>query len=239
MFYLRWVWRHALAIRTVNAVEVPNLLRQLGIPPNKILVLPSLYIDFNVFRSMPDLRHEYDVIFVGRLAANKGLFTLLEAIAQTRITHPKMRVGILGQGPLLQSVRNRIRMLNLTQHVSIIDHFENASDLARFYNQAKMLVCASTAEGGPRVTVEAMACGTAVISTPVGIMTELLRDGENGLLVGWDAFDLANKISLLLDDDMLRERLGNNGRLAVQGFQADSVIAQYAHGLQRFILEPT
>jgi glycosyltransferase involved in cell wall biosynthesis len=98
-----------------------------------------------------------------------------------------------------------------------------------------MLICASTAEGGPRVTVEAMACGVPVISTPVGVMRELITDGENGLLFRWQADELAAHMRRLLDDDALRLRLAENGRASVQGFQADAVIERYARGYQDLI----
>ncbi len=233
MGYLRWVWRRAAAIRAVNAVEIPRLLRKLGVPPQKILVLPALYIDFDVFRPVPGEPREYDVLFVGRLAPNKGLFTLVDAIGRVQITHPEVRLGILGKGPLLPELEKRIAAQGLGAHVIIARRLESVGELAQLYNRAGMLVCASTAEGGPRVTVEAMACGVPVISTPVGIMPELLEDGVNGMLFHWDAAELADKIRLLLDNSKLRERLGENGRQAVQRFRAHDVIEQYAHGLQQ------
>jgi glycosyltransferase involved in cell wall biosynthesis len=98
-----------------------------------------------------------------------------------------------------------------------------------------MCVCAATAEGGPRVTVEAMACGVPVISTPVGMMRELVRDGENGLLFQWDAAELAAKIRLLLDDESRRREIAERGRVSVQGFHADKTIENYARGYHQLI----
>ncbi len=239
MCYIRWVWRRAAAIRTVNSVELPDLLRRLGVPSDKILVLPSLYLDFDIFHPIPGTPRRYDVIFVGRLAPNKGLFTLLDAIGRVQITHPEIQLAILGQGPLQRSLEDRIEGLGLRAHVTIIPRLNSAHELAQFYNQARMLVCASTAEGGPRVTVEAMACGVPVISTPVGIMPELIQDGVNGLLFGWDGAELAEKIRLLKDDDLLRDRLAEHGYQSVQRFRAEDVIEQYALGLQKLARRTT
>ncbi len=230
--YIRYAAKRAAAFRAVNAVEVPALLRQLGVPDEKILVLPSLYIDFDVFRPLPDERRYYDVAFVGRLVANKGLFTLLDAIAQVRQTRPDVRLGILGRGPLEKPLRARIAALGLSANVDVHTDTLLQEDVVRFYNSAAMLVCASTAEGGPRVTVEAMACGVPVISTPVGVMPELIKGGRNGLLFQWDAAELASKIALLLNDEDQRRRIGEAGRAAVQPFQADAVIERYARGYQ-------
>jgi len=233
--YLRWVWRHVLAIRVVNTVEVPELLKKLGVPQEKILHLPSFYLDFDVFHPMPGEPCNYDLLFVGRLASNKGLFTLLDALAQVKQTYPAVRLGILGRGPLLGAVEERIAALNLGANVTFIPRQPSAPDVARVYNQAKMLICASTAEGGPRVTVEAMACGVPAISTPVGVMVELVEDGVNGLLFHWDAAELAGKVNQLLADDHKRAEIGEQGGLAVQKFQADEVIQRYAQGYQDLV----
>jgi glycosyltransferase involved in cell wall biosynthesis len=226
--YIRWVRRRAVAIRTVNRHEVPELLRRLGVPEERILVLPSLYLDLDVFRPRPDEPKRYDVLFVGRLAANKGLPTILDAVDRVRRLRPGVRLGILGEGPLRPELDRRVAGLGHGANVEIVDRVATVSDVARVYARARMLVCASTAEGGPRVVVEAMACAVPVVSTPVGVVAELVRDGENGLLFRWDAGELAARIGLLLGDEALRLRLGEAGRQAVQGFEADAAIGRLA-----------
>src|SRR5258708_592928 len=231
---IRWVSRPALAIRVVNSGEMVPLLIRLGVPTKKILVLPSLYIDFELFCPMPAERCQFDVLFVGRFAENKGLFTLLDAIALLRETRPAIRLCLVGRGPLDSAIKQRVDSLHL-ENVTIIPRLESALDVARTYNQARILVCASTSEGGPRVTVEAMACGIPVISTPVGVMSELLTDGVNGMVFHWDSHELAEKIRLLLEDDALAKRLGEAGRQSVQRYNADTVIDHYATSYQSLI----
>jgi glycosyltransferase involved in cell wall biosynthesis len=228
--YIRRARRWAAAFRAVNQHEVPDLLRKLGVDEEKILVLPSLFIDYDIFRPLPDVEKVYDVVFVGRLAANKGLFTLIDAFAQARTMYPEIKLGILGSGPLRKEIDRRVRRHLLADNVTIIDRVDSAEEVARFYNRSKMLVCASTAEGGPRVTVEAMACGIPVISTPVGVMGELIVDGENGLLFDWQTARLAAWIRLLLHDQSRREQIGEAGRESVQDFGIEPVIDAYARG---------
>jgi glycosyltransferase involved in cell wall biosynthesis len=234
-WYIRFFARRAAAIRAVNRSEVPEFLRELGVPQEKILILPSMYIDFDIFRPQPDEAPRFDVLFVGRFAPNKGIFTILEAVAAVKETHPDVKLALLGDGPLREKVVAQINALNLQNHATLISGVDGPGDVARLYHQSKMLVCASTSEGGPRVTVEAMACGTPVISTPVGIMRDLMESGKNFLVFKWGADELAEKIRLLLDDDSLRHQLGENGEIAVQGFRADHVIEQYARGYHDLI----
>lgn len=233
--YIRAARSRAAAFRVMNRIEMPELLRRLGVPDEKILILPAIYIDYSIFRPLPDEARQFEVLFVGRLASNKGLFTILDAFDLARHTYPEARLGILGRGPLQRALERRIARLGLSHAVTLIERLPGPQDVARLYNRSAMLVCASTAEGGPRVAVEAMACGVPVISTPVGVMRELIIDGQNGSLFNWDARELADKICALLANEALRRQVAEVGRQSVQGFDADSVIAAYARGYQELV----
>ncbi|MGB1285767.1 MAG: glycosyltransferase [Aggregatilineales bacterium] len=235
MRYLPFVAKHAAAIRVVNAIEVPQLLREIGIPDEKILVLPSLYMDFEIFKPLPDIEKQYGVLFVGRLAANKGILILLDAIAKVRRTHPEITLAIRGDGDLKTQIDEFITEHDLSQNIRFLPRVSDDDALTRLYNQANMLVCASTVEGGPRVTVEAMACGIPVISTPVGIMPEVIQHGENGFLFEWDSDALAAYIIQMLDDPLLQEKIAAAGRMAVQDYDAKTVIGNYACGYHALI----
>lgn len=244
MRYIPFMKRHVAAFRTVNRIEVPELLRKLGVPEDKILVLPSQYMDYDVFHPpaadctaprQDELARQYDLLYVGRLAPNKGLFTLLDGFQRLRAVRPDATLALRGDGPLRDALVQRISELGLSDAVTWIPRLEQITALADLYRSARVLVCASTAEGGPRVTVEAMACGTPVLTTPVGIMRELVEDGVNGLVFQWDAAELAEKAAHLLADESLQAQLGEAGRASVQGFRAEDVIAGYAQGYQKLI----
>lgn len=225
-WYLPWAAKHVTAFRVVNQ-EVAELLRSLGIPDERILRRSSLYLDVEHYRPLP-VEKVYDVLFVGRLASNKGIVLLLDALAIVAQTHPHVRLAIRGDGPLRSVVQRKIAALGLEAQVALLPRVADSEAMPAFYQQARMLVCASTVEGNPRVTVEAMSCGVPVISTRVGIMPELLRDGENGLLVERDPVALAEAIRSLLDDPQAQQRIGMAGRAAVQRFSAETTIADYA-----------
>lgn len=232
-FYTRWVQNHALAIRVVNAVQLPELLTRWGIKKEKIQVLYSLYLDLDAYRSNETApQKKYDLVYCGRFVPNKGIFIILKALKLLKEKHPHIRLLLIGRGPLEIKVSRYIEDNGLNDHVDRIPWVAGTEDLADLYRLSKILVCASFNEGGPRVTMEAMACGTPVISTPVGIMPELIRHGENGYLFDWDPLKLADQADRLLTDHDLYTRICQELPGLVTPFERKKVLADLAQGFK-------
>jgi glycosyltransferase involved in cell wall biosynthesis len=231
--YARWVQKHALAIRVVNSRELPELLLRWGVKPEKIRVLHSLYIDFQIFRpGSGEGKKEFDLMFCGRLVPNKGLFILLKALKILKRNRPLIRLLMVGRGPLKNKIDRFVQAEDLVENVQFVEWVADTHDLARLYRRARILVCASFNEGGPRVTVEAMACGTPSLSTPVGIMPELIREGENGMLFSWDPAVLAEKAGTLLDDTAFYTRICSRLKDTVAPFERKTVLETLANGFK-------
>jgi glycosyltransferase involved in cell wall biosynthesis len=234
--------RHALrqgvdAFRVMNHRELPPFLRSCGVPEAKIRFLSALYMDLDVFSPRPDAVKRYDVCFVARMVPNKGPEIVLDAIAAVLPALPSLRARFVGQGPLRPALEARTRDLGLTSCVEFTDWLSTKEDLAELYRASRVLVCASYNEGGPRVTCEAMACGTPVVSTPIGVMPDLVRDGENGWLFDFDAPSLAEKLRAALLDPALYNRAAAACREAILPFERRKTIGLYAAGLQRLAEE--
>ena len=238
--------RHrARAFRVVNSTEMPELLRRWGVPEEKILVLPSLYIDLATFRPKspespespagPTPAPAQDVVFVGRLVENKGLLTIADALGRLARSGRPASALFIGRGPLRAALEARLRAAGVRERARFIDWVDGPEELAEHCRSSRVLVCASTCEGGPRVTVEAMACGTPVVSTPVGVMGELLADGKAGRLVGFDAESLARTLGEVLGDEDLRRALGTEAHARAQRFEAKATLRGYATGLLRLV----
>jgi glycosyltransferase involved in cell wall biosynthesis len=230
--YARFAARHAAAIRVVNRVEMPELLRSFGVPDEKIRVIPSLYLDTEVFRPRA-VEKRHDVVICGRLVANKRFDLVVDAIKLLANRGRRVSLLMIGDGPLRQSLLEQAVSAGVRDQIVHEAFLPTAEDLAQAYCSARMLVCASTSEGGPRVTCEAMACGVPVITTPVGVMTELVKDGDNGLRFEWDSAALAAAIASLLDDPDRARRIGERGRAAVLPFERVKMIRNYAESLKQ------
>lgn len=232
--YVSWARSRALAFRVVNHEEMPALLRRWRVPAQKILVLPSLYIDLDVFHPGP-AEPRQDVLFVGRMVANKGVERILAALELLRERGRPTSALLVGKGPLLEGLRRRVRAGGLEDLVRFVEWVDSPAELAQHYRESRVVVCASTCEGGPRFTVEAMACGTPVVSTPVGVMSDLLADARAGALTGFDAERLAATLGEVLGDE---ERLANLGRVAAErgaAFEYERALGVYANGLRTLV----
>lgn len=232
--YVRWARSRALGFRVVNANEMPQLLRAWGVPDARIHVLPSQYLDLDVFTPVAsEAPAEQDVIFVGRTVVNKRVEVLVEALARLRAQGRPASALLVGQGPL----RPKVEALAKARGVDVrfLDWVAEPPDLARLYRASRVCVCASTCEGGPRFTVEAMACGVPVVSTRVGIMPDLLEDGAAGRLVGWGVDDLAAGLDAVLGDEDARRALGREAARRVQRFEYGAALARYADGLKGLV----
>ncbi len=232
--YVRWAVSRAKAFRVVNSNEMPALLERWGVPREKIAVIPSLYIDLEVFRPAAEPPpSEQDVCFVGRLVENKGLVRLVDALGALDERGRPASVLFVGKGPLRKTLEERLKKRKLGARARFLDWVESPAELAEIYRRSRLVVCASTCEGGPRFTVEAMACGTPVVSTPVGVMSELLGDGSAGKLVGFDRGSLADGIQELLSDEVRRRAAGAAAQARVQVYEYAKAIRFYAQELQR------
>lgn len=110
-----------------------------------------------------------------RLVPRMGLENLIEAVAQVKVAFPTVFVAIAGRGRLEEQLRKRARWLGLDDNVSFVG-FVDDEDLVRYYQAADLFVLPSLAfEGFGLVTLEALACGTPAIGTPIGATPEILR----------------------------------------------------------------
>jgi len=181
-----------------------------------------------------DLPKKYDLIFVGRLVENKGINLLLEAVSRLKVKSEKLKVLIVGDGPLKENLKFKVKSLKLENNIIFYGRAKDSLEIAQLLNESKILVMPSYNEGGPRVIVEAMACGVPILATPVGIVSDLLKNGRGGEIIAWEAEDIARKVSELLNDPDRYQRYSYSGLEIAKQFERKEAIKNYAEQLKKY-----
>lgn len=212
--FLKYDSSRAKIIRVMNG-KVGRFIEDCGILREKIKLIPAIYIDLEIFKPM-NLSKEYDLIFIGRLEPNKGINLFIEAVE-------KMGGNgiIIGDGSLKDEINSKIK--NSKLKINLYGYAKDQNEIARLINKSKILVMPSYNEGGPRVVVEALACGVPVIATPVGIVSEIIKENL-GQITDWDADDISKKAKSILDN---YDNYRNSGLEIVRKFDKKTVIKNY------------
>lgn len=225
-FYLPWAAKRAAAVRVVNRTAA-TLLAQWGVAKEKIRIVPSFYLDSAIL-SPASAKPTVDVAFCARLVSNKGIDAFLKAMKLL----PDASAVIIGDGPMRASAEQYVQKHGMQDRVRFTGWLPAPADVINAMKSTKVFVMCSKSEGGPRVLLEAMACGIPVIATQVGIVPELIN-GENGLLTTGEPADIAAKVRSLLLDDGWRVEIGKTARAAVlPRFDKETTLPAYAAFLQ-------
>jgi glycosyltransferase involved in cell wall biosynthesis len=171
------------------------------------------------------LRTADQMLFVGRLNAQKGIAELLEAMAQAR---REWTLDIIGDGPDREALAARAAQLGVTHRVRWHGQLPQAA-LAPFYRAAAAVVIPSTDEGLGLVGVEAALCEAPVIAYASGGLTDVVKDGVTGWLVpAGDIAALAHAIDGVVDRPNKAHTCGVAGRAFALGqFSPEAVGRRY------------
>ncbi len=187
-------------------------------PENKAIAKKNLGIDSNTVV----------VGFVGRLGREKDISTLYRAFTRLRSRHPELMLMLVGQdiGGLTELYEGKERVTLVGTTTNVVPYLQ-AMDI---------YVLASLTETTSLSTLEAMATGVPVISTPVGFVKYYVNDGQNGMFFPkQNNFLLSKRIRKLAEDKELRRKMGLRARKSVeQEFSWESTLSHLLQVLEAF-----
>ena len=197
----RMMYKHANVITVTGSNAKVFLVEEKGVKEEKVVILPNS-IPCKDFKKL-DVDKQYDLITLGRLSHEKGLFTLLEIVKNLKYEFPTIKLGIAGKGPLLEELKKKVIELELENNIDLLGYVD---DLAMFLNSGKIFMTTSETEGLPRTVIQSMSCGTPAIASNVGDMSDLVIEGVTGYLVKdfSDIETFSNKIKILLLNEKKR-----------------------------------
>jgi glycosyltransferase involved in cell wall biosynthesis len=243
--YLRlmtgWSVRRARRVIAVSESTRQDLLRLYGLEPDRVDVIPN-GVDaafqplpagevtaFRVKQGLP----EHFLLFVGTLEPRKNVVRLVEAYA--RLPQPRCPLLLVGgKGWFYERVFRRVEELGLTEEVHFAGYVP-AEELPWWYNAATALVYPSLYEGFGLPALEAMACGTPVVTSTTSSLPEVV--GQAGLLVEpTDVEALTAALQRVLQDAALRVQMRTAGLAQAAHFSwlgtASSTVGSYRRALE-------
>lgn len=184
-------------------------------------------IDITSFKKKNNNNNEKtkNILHVGRFFPQKNHKLLLEAFSEIIKIKPDINLILIGEGPLLNEIKELISRLNLKERVKVIGA---TNEMIKWYNEADIFVLPSKFEGLPLVILEAYCFGLPVVATRVGGVEDVLVDKENGFLVESDnKNELVEAILRIIEEDNLRKMFENNNIIKSSNFDIKNVTKKY------------
>jgi len=186
-----------------------------------------------VLQSIRKLDHDWFssgapvILGAGRFVEEKQFSVLLKAFEQLQ-RHTEVRLILAGRGPLREDLHELTVELGVEKHVDFLGFVPNPY---KYMRRAHLLAISSKYEGCPVVALEALACGTPIVSTNCpGGNSDILNDGEYGELVDvGDPRGLADAMARTLDDPPDPDRLVERAR----HYDVNEVVDRYAEVIER------
>lgn len=233
----------------ISRVVVPNAIMKYrliswGIPEEKIAFIP-IGVELKCFMPFsPDkkkaLRNRFgipaDAICIGSFQKDgvgwgeglepkliKGPDIFIKAV---RLLSEKIKIYCLLTGPARGYIKKNLSISGIPYTYRFVEDY---SEMADFYNCLDLYLVTSREEGGPEAIMESMATGVPLVSTCVGMAPDLIRNKENGLLVGVDDIEgLAKSAKAIIGNNDLRSSLIKNGLETVKNYDWDIIAEKYA-----------
>lgn len=225
------------AVRTI-------FIREHGLDETRVVSIPT-GVDLARFRSSLPSRAiradlglsagDFVVGTVGFVRYEKGMHYLIDAAGLVLSQHPDVKFVIVGEGPEEKNLKRKIEAMGLSQSI-VFTGFR--TDIPELLVSMDVFVLSSIEEGLPQTLTQAMAMQRPVVATDVGSVREVVQHGTTGLLVpAKDAAALAESITVLIQDEALREALGRAGRDVIVTSYSRERMLDHTEGLYARFLE--
>ena len=213
-----------LIVLDESLIDQANLSRY----HKKTVLAHRHFVDFDEFQMKDDVEQRANVVsYVGRLHEEKGVLNLARAIPKVLAKRHDVKFVIVGEGQLEGELRSYVATHALSQNVTFAGWIPH-DELREYLVKSKLLVLPSYTEGLPHAMLEAMACGTPVLATPVGAVPEVIHDKKTGFLVPDNSPDqLAESILSALVYPYLSRIAGKAQILVQREFRYESVLKMW------------
>lgn len=225
----RFLARLSTGIIVISELQKEEIVTQFNIVKSKKVEVIPLGFDLAKFHQNLEIKRanvrekyriqsdEIAIAIVGRLAPIKNHFLFLNVVEKALAkTSQKLKVFIVGDGDMKASIAQRVSEIN-AQYGAVIEMTSWEKDIATFNAGMDIICLSSNNEGTPVSLIEAQAANIPVISTNVGGVSDVVKEGETGYIVpkeNEDAF--LEKLLFLIENENIRKKMSQNGWNYVQ-----------------------
>ena len=234
MFFDKWIGRFVIkaadAIISVSSKDLDIIKKRYNIRDGNNYCIPN-GVNTEIFQKNKEDGKIY-ITFIGRLSFIKGFDIYMKVIEGLYKYDKDLKFLVIGNGPLKKLIKPAQKILPILH--SDFYPYEKMVDI---YNHSKVVLITSRFEGVPTTLLESLACETPVIASNVGGITEVLRNGENGLLIkDFNANSAISQIIEVLHDQDKLSTFGRNGRnLVLKNFSWDVITDKIEMVYKNFI----
>ncbi len=222
----RFTFNSADKVITFTEREKEDMVA-VGVKPEKIVIIPN-GVDTEKFHPVvfPE-PHPFTVIWVGRLAAGKGLKYAILGFEKFLESVPSALMYVVGDGPYLDAAQEYVAGKGLGERIIFTGRVEN-DEMISYYTRSSVYLMTSMSEGMPRTLLEAMACGLPVVCTDIPQLVPIIEEG--GIVIQKkDLEGVVEALRVLYDDSNWCLKSGENGRkyveenLSLQSMNSDTL----------------
>jgi len=199
-------------------VYFQNLIKEWGLEKyeGKIYIAHEHFLDFDKLKIKKKLDERDNLVgYIGRLSREKGISNFVEAIPEIMKRRDDLGFLVGGDGQLREKIEEYLNGKNLNDKVKLVGWIPY-DKLSGYLNELQLLILPSYTEGLPNIMLEAMACGTPVLATPVGGIPDIIKDEETGFIMENNSPEcIAKNIIRALNHPDL-EQIAQNARALVE-----------------------
>jgi glycosyltransferase involved in cell wall biosynthesis len=225
IYHLVPLCRHAARVVVLGETYRRTFIELIGVPPDKMIVLPNGIPDFAADIVLPKPRRAaVGLVFLGEVGLRKGVDLLIEALALLARRTQTWTCIIAGNGDVA-----RFKAMTSARGIARAVHFTgwvDAEEVHRLSREADVVVLPSRSDSMPLTLIEGACAGAALVATPVGEIADIVQDNVNGVLVDADASALAAALERLIAqrDELARMQLESR-RIYSERFCLDTFAA--------------
>ena len=177
------------------------------------------------------------LVFIGRLVRVKGLFEIVEALAQLKSEGLRFELAFAGDGPDRLALEAFVQQRGIGKQTRMLGGVFGPAKTSLWLESDVFLFPTYHAEGLPYAILEAMAGGCVAVAAPVAAIADVVENGVNGLFVkSQDAVALASAVRALDSDRQLLRQLGDAGRARIADYYTLPRLADDIGRIYRLIL---